>query len=222
MLEWVVRAIKDCDSISQVVVATDSTLIGGACDRMDAEWVLTGPSRTGTDRVSEVASKLSADLVVNVQGDEPLIEGSAISVLIRTAVQSSTEEITVFNACCRLSYNEFMSHHVVKAKISADGRISELFRDPMKIGMEYNSNIVRQLGLYAFHPSSLNEFGKMKTGALETRENVEILRFIENGFKVMSVMVEPWGPAVDRPSDVFSVIAVLNGKPRPPKGLNEL
>jgi len=196
-----------------VVVATDDQRIVDHCEEVGMRWVMT-PSTclTGTDRLAAAAEQLKADLYINVQGDEPLIQPSDIQRVIDLAAQHQGE---VLNAYCAIEQEQdYLSRNVPKVVMRPDGRLLYMSRAP--IPGTKAADFVRadkQVCIYAFPPEALRAYAACaEKTPLESLEDIEILRFLELGYEVRMIEVSGSSIAVDAPEDVARVVAALGAQ----------
>lgn len=202
-------------TIAEVVVATDDDRIRTACDDRGIRCVMTGEHATGTDRAAECAQFLNADAFINVQGDEPFINPDAIDA-VSLALAESPSDMLVVNACTELhTPAAVLDHNVVKAVTATSGNALMFSRQPIPYPRGAYPTYLRQLGLYGFTPAALRTFHALGQGPLEQAEGVEMMRFIEHGYAVRTVLVEDDGMAVDTPEDLRRAATRLGGARRP-------
>lgn len=214
MIERVYLQAKKVEEFDEVYVATDDSRIYDACVERGLNVVMTSTShRTGTDRVGEVAEKVKADLYVNIQGDEPLIEPATIRKAIEPFLESEVNtEIKVTNLMTEIHDPvDLINFTVPKVLAAKDGRGVYLTRSaaPFPKG-NIDVKYYKQVCVYGFTPEALRfycEYGKKYGKAkIEAIEDIEILRFIENGYLVKYLEVESETIAVDTPNDLKRVI----------------
>jgi 3-deoxy-manno-octulosonate cytidylyltransferase (CMP-KDO synthetase) len=195
------RAVDSAD----VVVATDNDRIAAAATGFGATVEMTSPDcLTGTDRVAEVASRRSADWYVNVQGDEPFVDPTAIQRLIEVA-GTAADDVAAVNAMSVITEeSEFRSETVPKPVTDLCGRLLYMSRAAIPTDKRLGFHqAFRQVGLYAFKRSSLALYqAGARKSPLEEIEDIEILRIVEAGLHVQMVEVSPAGLAVDTPADL--------------------
>ncbi len=211
---------------ARVVVATDSDEVVAGCRRFDVETVLTRPEhQTGTDRLAEAveALRLSDEaIVVNVQGDEPLLPSEVIAAV--ADLLAGRPDCAIATAAHRLTEAaEFFNPHVVKVVMDAGGR-ALLFsrapipwsRDAFAAGRERlpaDLPAWRHVGLYAYRAGFLRRFPKLAPAPLEEHEKLEQLRALWHGFAIAVLpLAEPLPPGVDTPEDLESVRALIAGR----------
>lgn len=217
MIWWVYNQCKKVDEFDKVFVATDSEKIFAVCKDLEIDVVMTsGNHRTGTDRVGEVAKKYPANLIVNIQGDEPLIEPDTIRAAIKPFFNNP--ELQVTNLMTRITNPvDVVNFTVPKVITNKDGIGIYLTRStaPYPKGSN-NFCYYKQVCVYGFKPEALEffcEYGlKYGKGKIESIEDIEILRFIENGFKVQYIEVDSESVAVDTPIDLERVRTIFTQK----------
>lgn len=196
--------------VEKVYVATDSDQIESAVKAFGGQVIRTSSScLTGTDRLAEANKVLDLDFVINVQGDEPLINPDDINTVIEEYTRGDG---CVVNAMCEIkTEKEFLSLTVPKVVASPNNKLMYMSRAgiPLSKDGEFKFGF-KQVCIYAFSREHLEFFyeNKKKT-LLEEIEDIEILRFLESGFVVKMVKVESGSVAVDVPSDVKFVEEAL-------------
>lgn len=210
MIYWVYNQCKKVDDFDVVYVATDDERIEAVCKENGMNVIMTSKEhRTGTDRIGEVAEKIPADLYVNIQGDEPLMEPETIKKAIKPFYSNKNLQIT--NCMTKIKDPvEVVNFTVPKVITNKDNIGIYLSRSttPYPKG-SINYDYYKQVCVYGFTPEALRfycdygkKYGKAK---IEAIEDIEILRFIENGYKVQFVEVESETIAVDTQNDLEKV-----------------
>lgn len=204
MLWHVYQQASKVASISEVYIATDDERIADACKSLGLKFIMTSSEHlTGTDRVAECARALDADVIVNVQGDEPFIEPESIEAVTKALLDSKVPNLAASNAYTPISEPEEVNDRsVVKALFSKSGLAMAYSRLPVPLSFKNPGSHYRQLGLYAFRRDALEFFASTPQGPLEGAESVEMYRFIEHDRPVLMVEVVESGIAVDTPSDL--------------------
>jgi 3-deoxy-manno-octulosonate cytidylyltransferase (CMP-KDO synthetase) len=209
MVERVFLQARKVSEFDAVYVATDDDRIYQACTTQGIECIMTSNQhKSGTDRIGEVARKIKADLYVNIQGDEPLIEPQVIRVAIAPLLDGSQKNIKVTNLMTQIKDPVDLINFTVPKVIAAkDGRGIYLTRSsaPFPKG-NINVKYYKQVCVYAFTPDSLEFFCNSPRGLVESIEDIEILRFIEAGYHVQFMEVESQSIAVDTPNDLERVL----------------
>ena len=187
--------------LDEVYVVTDDDRIENYCNDNDLNVIrIDNVVPTGTDRIALTLDTLDADIYVNIQGDEPLIDPDAIDKLIESYTLGS-----VSNAYVKIEQDYKNSDiNVVKVSFNKDNYATHFSRLPI--------SPYQQMGLYAFSRDMLSMFSTLTRGEFEKRENVEMFRYIENGHKVKMVKVNDIGLSVDTPNDIKLVEEYLNGR----------
>lgn len=205
MMWHVYQQVAKASSIEVAYIATDSAEIGKACDELGMRWIMSSDRHlTGTDRVAECARKLDADVIVNVQGDEPFILPESIDAVTNALLESPLQGLAATNGYGIIDSEEDANDQgVVKVILSASSLALAYSRLPIPLAFRNRAPHCRQLGLYAFHKVALEFFAQTKQGPVEQAESVEMYRFIEHDKPVLMVQVEESGIAVDTPADLF-------------------
>ncbi|HEX4002735.1 MAG TPA: 3-deoxy-manno-octulosonate cytidylyltransferase [Candidatus Acidoferrales bacterium] len=213
MIQHVVERIREARLVTDVLVATDDARIKTAVEAFGGEAMLTrADHRTGTDRVAEVAVQREADIYVNVQGDEPLIDPGTIDAVAAAMIED--ESIRIATACAAIiEKNDIMDPHVTKVVRDFDGNALYFSHAPIPWVRESSEHLAvrhwKHLGLYAFRRDALLEFPTLPPGDLERAEQLEQLRWLENGFRIEVVETEYDAVSVDVPADIERVEKLL-------------
>jgi 3-deoxy-manno-octulosonate cytidylyltransferase (CMP-KDO synthetase) len=216
MIMHVVERASHALLVSRVIVATDDERIVNAVQDHGAEARLTSPDLTsGTDRVAEVAASLDSEFIVNVQGDEPLIEPSTIDAAIAPLIEDSEIQISTTSEPVT-EIEDVFNPGVVKVVADTRGFALYFSRSPIPYvrpegGMTLEealranpallSNYRKHSGLYAYRAGFLQEFARLKPSPLERLEALEQLRALENGYHIRVVNVEHRTIGVDTMED---------------------
>jgi len=208
------RVLKVVDS-SRIVVATDDERIANECAVHGMNFVMTSSEcLTGTDRVAEVATKIAADWYINVQGDEPFLDPTAVEAL-HSSISAASESVQVINAHAPISEEvDFKSATVPKVVTDLSGRLLYISRAaiPTTKQLEFRG-ATRQIGMYAFRRRALELFSsRTRKTPLEELEDIEILRFLEMGVEVRMIEVTSGGIAIDTPDDLARARRILDSR----------
>jgi 3-deoxy-manno-octulosonate cytidylyltransferase (CMP-KDO synthetase) len=213
MIEHVYRRACDARGVSRVLVATDDQRIAAAVRRFGGVAVMTKPTHaTGTDRLAEVADSIECDVVVNVQGDEPLVAPEMIEQAIAPFVSDPALQMTSLRSPIR-SDDDLYDPNVVKVVVDQDDFALYFSRAPIPWVRERETGAAayawRHIGLYGYRRTFLPRFAAMSHTALERFERLEQLRALEHGIriKVMPTSFEAVG--VDTPADLARVEALM-------------
>jgi len=198
LIEHVYRRVRQASTISRIVIATDDRRIAEAVARFGGESVMTrSDHQSGTDRLAEAAGLLNVDdLVVNVQGDEPLIEPAAIDRAVTAARTSDAEMVTLMTPISSISDLDDPN----RVKVVCDQQGFALYFSRSRIPP--NGTCFLHLGLYVYRVRFLRVFAKLKKTPLEMAERLEQLRALEHGYRirVVEVQSESWG--IDTAADL--------------------
>jgi 3-deoxy-manno-octulosonate cytidylyltransferase (CMP-KDO synthetase) len=210
MIEHVYRRAADAAGVDAVVVATDDPRIAESVERFGGVARLTRPGhRTGTDRVAEVASDLRCDLVINVQGDLPLIEPGMIAELIGPFTTDPSVRMSTLRQATS-DPADLASPHVVKVVVDRHGDALYFSRSPIPFRREATEvTAFKHIGLYGFRRDFLLSFAALPQTPLEKSESLEQLRALEHGFRIRTVLTRHQSIEVDTPEDLERVRHLL-------------
>jgi len=213
LVEHVWRRCSRAKGIAEVIVATDDMRIAETAFAFGAEVAMTSPKhRSGTDRCAEVARDLAGfSHVINVQGDEPLIDPALISRLAKAlAAEKSLEMITAANAFG--SDEDPGNPNAVKVVLDRNGNALYFSRSAIPfIRVDgQHAPYYRHQGIYGYSVKFLLQFVKWKAGVLEQCEQLEQLRALENGARIRVLLARRASIGVDAPEDVELVERLLS------------
>jgi 3-deoxy-manno-octulosonate cytidylyltransferase (CMP-KDO synthetase) len=216
MIQRVYERARLAQRADRVIVATDDERIVKAVEGFGGEARMTRPDhRTGTERVAEVAAHTEGDVFVNVQGDEPLLDPVAVDTAVNALLEEPAARIATV-ATPLQSAADIMDPNVVKAVLDFDGNALYFSRAPIPWVRDSGSKIqvrhLKHLGLYVFQRDALLEYPTLPQGELERIEQLEQLRWMENGLKIRVAEVEHDAVSVDVPADVERVERLILGK----------
>jgi len=214
MIQRVVEGTRQAGCLRDVLVATDDERIARACESFGAPVCMTSPDHpTGTDRLAEVARTLDDDIIVNVQGDEPLIEGWVIEAAVAALEESPEADMaTLVHAAGEDALDD---PNRVKVVLDRAGHALWFSRLPIPMQREGapKPRIWQHVGLYAYRREFLLRFVELEPGEAEQAEALEQLRALEHGHRIRAAIVSGWqGIPVDRPEDVARVEAALRAR----------
>lgn len=207
MVEHVCRAAELARSVDAAIVATDDTRVAETVDRFGALAVMTSASHaTGTDRLAEVAAALDAEIIVNLQGDEPLMTPDAIDAAIAPLLSDSNE----LAATLRRRIDDpadLAAPSVVKLVVDAAGYALYFTRAPIPFVRPGQPAPVawRHMGLYVYRRDFLLELATLPQTPLEQAEGLEQLRILEHGYRIRTVETTIDTIGVDTPEDLDRV-----------------
>jgi 3-deoxy-manno-octulosonate cytidylyltransferase (CMP-KDO synthetase) len=195
---------------SNIYVATDDIRIQKHCETLNMQVLMTSKNcLTGTDRVYQASKQVSADIYINVQGDEPIIDPKNIEIVVNASLENPK---SVINAMSFIKEDEFQNPSIPKVVTRLDNRLLYMSRSSIPITKSIKFICARkQICIYAFPKKSLADFSrKDKKTPLEDIEDIEILRFLELGYEVQMVDVLNNSIAVDTPDDVVVIKKILS------------
>jgi len=209
MVQHVYEQAKRAQTVHRVMVATDDQRIVDAVTAFGGEARMTrSDHRTGTERIAEVAVHEAGDVFVNVQGDEPLIDPVAIDTAVGALLEEPPAQISTVATLIRHA-GDIMDPNVVKTVLDFDGNALYFSRAPIPwirdTQQKVHVNYWKHLGLYVFQREALLEFPTLPQGELEKIEQLEQLRWLENGWKIRVAEVAHDAVSVDVPEDVARV-----------------
>ena len=216
LVQWVVEAVKRAHSLDEVLVATDDARIAEAVKGF-AKVVMTRPDHpSGTDRVAEAAKPGDDDIVINIQGDEPLIDPALIDALA-ARMKADPGWAMATAACPVRTMRDLDARTVVKVVLARDGGALYFSRLPIPCRRDGEPDLgsglyLRHLGIYAYRGAFLKRLVCEPPCALEKTESLEQLRALYLGGRIAVIRTEDQGVGVDTPEDVATVEAVLKGR----------
>lgn len=228
MIQWVYEGVCQSKLIDEVLVATDDQRIFDAVQGFGGRAVMTSPNHpTGTDRVAEVAQKLRSEIIVNVQGDEPLIKGAIIDKAIRPLVRDETLQMTSLMTRIK-EIKDWLNPHQGKVVVDGKGFALYFSRSPIPFPRDFtveqilsnsdarekllSKKLFKTIGLYVYRRPFLLKLSRMKPTPLERLEKLEQLRVLENGYKIKVIPVDYEPVGVDIPEDLEKVVSQLTRK----------
>ena len=213
MVQRVYEKAKLAKTASRVIVATDDERILKAVEAFGGEARMTrSDHRTGTERIAEVAAHTEGDVFVNVQGDEPLLDPASVDTAVGALVEDPPATIATVAVPIRTPA-DIMDPNIVKTVLDFDGNALYFSRAPIPwvrdTGGQVQARHLKHLGLYVFQRDALLEYPTLPQGELERIEQLEQLRWMENGWKIRVAEVEHDAVSVDVPADVARVEELL-------------
>ncbi len=217
IVQHVYERTKQAKTLSDVIVATDDERVRQVVEGFRGKCVMTSPEHpSGTDRVAEVARQIDCDVVVNIQGDEPLIAPEAIDAAVQPFLVDPTLKMTTL-ATPIIDEREYLNPNVVKVVVDRDGFALYFSRSPLpffrpkgKMGEMPQFNLpesplvqpLRHIGLYAYRREFLLQFAQWSPTDLERSEGLEQLRALEHGIRIKVVVTSYRSVGVDTPEDL--------------------
>lgn len=216
MVQWVYDRALEVKGLDSVLVATDDERVVEAVRAFGGRVVMTpADCASGSDRVWRAVEKMECEVVVNLQGDEPLLNPEAVEALLR--LMNENEGLLMGTLVASIEKREdYEEPSVVKVAVGEGGRCLYFSRSPIPYlgGKDFGkATLWRHVGVYAFRKDFLGRFTGWPTGTLEGVEKLEQLRALERGVEIRAVAVEWPGTGIDRPEDI-SLAEELIGKER--------
>lgn len=213
MIQWVYEAAGTAALIDELVVATDDQRIFDTVVGFGGKAEMTAADHpTGTDRLAEVARRYQTELVVNIQGDEPLIQGAVIDSIIRPLLDDPG--LPMSTAKVRLTDPEQVQEaSVVKVVTAENGDALYFSRSPIPYPRNAGQAVYwKHIGLYGYRKEFLLKYIGLSQSQLELAESLEQLRVLSNGYRIKVVEVERDSVGVDTPEDLERVRGLLAEK----------
>jgi 3-deoxy-manno-octulosonate cytidylyltransferase (CMP-KDO synthetase) len=215
LVQHVVEQCQQAKSLTEVVVATDDERIASVARKFCRVEMTRADHPSGSDRIAEVARRCACDAVVNIQGDEPLIDPSVVN-----AVAEALRDCEMSTAATAIKHaDEYDNPNVVKVVVNGTGRALYFSRRTIPYLREAASRsaseqlaafpFLKHLGIYGFRRDTLLQFVQFPVSALENAEKLEQLRALDNGIPIAVVRVDYDSIGVDVPEDVARVEAIL-------------
>ena len=201
LVQHVVEQVKRCSRVTEIIVAADDVRIVDALKPFGTQVLLTDANHpSGTDRIAEVADKLKAELLVNVQGDEPEIEPATIDALIERMTQTGSQMGTVVTPFA--PPRDPHDPNIVKAVLASDGSALYFSRHAIPFhrdAADRAPTYYHHLGIYAYRREFLLQYAGWKPTPLERTEKLEQLRALEHGIRIDTITIPTAATGIDTP-----------------------
>ena len=216
MVQWVYEQAKKAREIDRVIVATDHEEIKSCVESFSGEVRMTDPDLpSGTDRVFAAIEKEDADIIINLQGDEPFISPQLLDDLVSTF---HNDLIDISTPVCKIKeLQELHNPNVVGVVRDMQGFALYFSRSTIPfIREEEKKNWLRKhtfykhIGIYAYRKACLRELVQLEESSLEKSEKLEQLRFLENGYKIFTLVTNYNSISVDTAGDLRKVNELVN------------
>jgi len=217
MIQWTYESSKKATCLDEVYVATDDQRIIDVVAAFGGKAILTSSiHQSGTDRCMEVVEKLDfkPEIVINIQGDEPLIKAKMIDQLHAVISGNGIQLATLVKKINDVS----ILHDPNRVKVVTDNNGKALFfsraaipfikNSPMKEWLSHH-DFYKHIGIYAYKLEALQSVTKLTVSSLEQMESLEQLRWLENGFDIYTGITEEISPSVDTPIDLEKIIEIV-------------
>ena len=205
MIEHVYRRSLKAKNIDDLYIATCDREIAHEAESFGAKFIMTADTHTrGTDRVVEAARQVSAEIIINIQGDEPLVDPASLDKAI-DHMQSSPDIQTINFVSLITDWDVFIDHGVVKTVVDKKNKVLYFSRQPVPACSKGEfRKALKQIGIYLFRKEFLLVFSSWDETNLEIIEKVDMLRILENGHTIDAVEVKDM-VSVDTPEDLSEV-----------------
>lgn len=216
LVKWVWEAAGRCETLDEIIVATDDERIRGVCEGFGARVVMTGVDcPSGSDRMEEAVRGMDCDIVVNIQGDEPLIDPVTVDACVEALVNDP--EAGVASAMIPFKDEEdYRLPHMVKVVTDRAGYAMYFSRAPIPDRSRLGENELadgarpmKHVGLYVYRRAALERFVSLPPSRYELTEKLEQLRLLEAGVRIRMIEVSSAAVGVDTPEDVVVVEGLL-------------
>ena len=216
MIEHVRRRVSLCDALDEVIVATCDEAIKNVVEAAGGRVIMTSDNHERcTDRIAEAATKVNADIVINVQGDEPLVMPEMMNEVVRPLLDD--KELPSVNLVTRIvDTKEFENPNAPKVVANRFGDLLYISREPIPSRKKADTDDyikLKQLGIIAFRSDFLQVFTRLEPTPLEIIESVDMMRAVEHGYRVKIVETKGQLIGVDMPEDIKRVEKLLVADP---------
>ncbi len=202
LIMWAYNAAMAANVFSRVCVATDDIRIHETVLRFGGMSEMTSPNHcSGTDRVHEVATRFSAPLIANLQGDEPLMPPDLLKEFVGKLRE--LDDNSLLTCVSNATIKDKENPNVVKAVCAKNGQALYFSRAPIPYDRDaIHNDLLTHWGIYGFTKTSLDRFCSFEPGVLEQREKLEQLRALENGMHIHCIITKYKGCGIDTPQDL--------------------
>ncbi len=214
LIQHVWERCQCCSRLDEIIVATDDERIMQAVAAFGGKAVMTSPDHpTGTDRIAEALRAVPrATHIVNIQGDEPLIDPALIDELAETMANDPSLDMATAANPLHPADPAVSDPNVVKVVTALDGQALYFSRSPLPFFRNAVEGlpVLRHKGIYAYSRSFLERFVTWPPSPLEKAESLEQLRALENGASIKVILTNDTSPGVDTPAQALEIEAILN------------
>lgn len=211
MIQRVYEQVMQADGVSRVVVATDDERIFNVVKYFSGEALMTGNCSCGTERVYEAIRDYSCDIVINVQGDEPLIKPEMINELIEAF---ECDDIVMATLCKEIVEDSDINNpNIVKVVRDRNDNALYFSRCPVPFNRDSRRDVkyFKHIGIYGYKKDFLREYVQLEKTPLEMAENLEQLRVLESGYKIKVKETIYDSIGVDAPEDILKIEKEMKG-----------
>jgi|SRR6266567_6869565 len=210
LVVWVYQAVRSSPRLDDVIVATDSAEILDACRKHSCNARVTSSKhRSGTERVHEISQSVDADIYMNVQGDEPMIQAAHVATLIEL-MQTQHTNVPVGTLRTPATAEDIANPNAVKVVTDLHNRALYFSRSTIPFDRDGSQpRYFKHLGIYAYRKAALEQFVTLAESSLERAERLEQLRFLENGIPIYAAETPYDSIGVDTEEDFTRVLKTL-------------
>jgi 3-deoxy-manno-octulosonate cytidylyltransferase (CMP-KDO synthetase) len=209
MIQWVYEGALQAKLLDRIIIATDDKRIFQAANKIGAEAVMTSADHSsGTERVAEAATRVDASIIVNIQGDEPLVNGAMLDALVKVLLDPSISMATLMARVDDIAL--LQERDIVKVVADKEGNALYFSRSPLPFrAPDY---FFQHIGIYSYRKDFLLNFHLLPASRLEKIERLEQLRVLENGLRIKMVEISRPTLSVDTPQDIIKVEKFLKSR----------
>ncbi len=209
LVVWVYQAVRASKALDDVIIATDSGEILEVCEKHACHARMTSSQhRSGTERVHEISQSVQADVYLNVQGDEPMIQAAHIEALVELM---KNEKIPVGTLRTPAATEDITNPNAVKVVTDLNNRALYFSRATIPYDRDRSQpRYFKHLGIYAYRKAALERFVGLPESSLERAERLEQLRFLENGIPIYAAETPYDSIGVDTDEDLARVTKILS------------
>lgn len=209
MVEHVYRRVKLSKNIDEIYIATCDLEIAEVVNSFGGQVIMTSDKHTrGTDRIAEAARQIDANIIINVQGDEPLVDPNTLDAAVRFMLSDENKKCLNLVSVIK-DWEDFISPNVVKVVTDFRKCVLYFSRQPIPLQKkETFDEAIRQIGIYLFRKNFLLEFSSWDETPLEKKEGVDMMRIIERGFSI-DTFVSKDMLSVDTPAELLIMEKIL-------------
>lgn len=202
VIEHVYRRSRQSCKLDEVYVATDDDRIAKAVKSFDGNVIRTSAKpTTGTERIAEACGEIEAEVVVNIQGDEPFLDGEMVDLVVEELLNNS--ELVVVTLMKKIETgSEFYDPNLVKVVVDKNGFALYFSRSPIPHGETAWRVAYKHIGIYGYRRDFLSRLTSFPVGPLETEERLEQLRVLENGYRIKVLETDRDTIGIDTPEDL--------------------
>jgi 3-deoxy-manno-octulosonate cytidylyltransferase (CMP-KDO synthetase) len=213
MIQWVYERAKQSMTLDELFVAVDDPRVQSRVEGFGGKAILTGAyHKSGTDRIAEVVEKIPVDIIVNIQGDQPLIDPNMIDEAVQPMIDNPDIQMSTLKR--EIEKDEFDDPGVVKVVVDEQDFALYFSRSLIPYPRyDENFRVYEHVGLYVYRKDFLLKISKMPQGYLEKIESLEQLRVLEKGYRILVVetkMDKAAGVSVDTPEDIEKVERLID------------